>query len=310
MNIIGYEFQTEGKEFALYTINISTTLENIKNEWIIKRRYSEFFNLHQSIKKYGIANFELPGKSFLKIKRDDFLDVRKQDLDRYLKTVIQNQQVVKSREFRVFIFSSDLKKSLDYIDDDQSPKGFFKNLIDIAHIDEVETWFNKLRSSQTDKQFRKEDVSIESSTSIIADLFQEIFELRERNNWLRRNTVVLLIQQFFGGTVDRKVTENLKWVFGDENVAFYLNYFKESFWPDDKWNDTVTIRTATQIQDSRTELQYKLQLILPGLFGGVVGRNNARKGAERVFMVFQNKRINQSLVYTVLDVLIQELSIE
>lgn len=33
----------------------------------------------------------------------------------------------------------------------------------------------------------------------------------------------------------------------------------------------------------------------------MVGRQNARKGARRLFTVLQNKRLNQQLVYTMLD---------
>jgi len=33
----------------------------------------------------------------------------------------------------------------------------------------------------------------------------------------------------------------------------------------------------------------------------MVGRQNARKGARRLFTVLQNKRLDQQLVYTMLD---------
>lgn len=33
----------------------------------------------------------------------------------------------------------------------------------------------------------------------------------------------------------------------------------------------------------------------------MVGRQNARKGARRLFTVLQNKRLNQDLAYTLLD---------
>jgi sorting nexin-25 len=36
----------------------------------------------------------------------------------------------------------------------------------------------------------------------------------------------------------------------------------------------------------------------------MVGRQNARKGARRLFTVLQNKRLNQDLVYTLLDEII------
>lgn len=37
------------------------------------------------------------------------------------------------------------------------------------------------------------------------------------------------------------------------------------------------------------------------LLGNMVGRQNARKGARRLFTVLQNKRLNQDLVYGIVD---------
>jgi sorting nexin-25 len=39
----------------------------------------------------------------------------------------------------------------------------------------------------------------------------------------------------------------------------------------------------------------------------MVGRQNARKGARRLFTVLQNKRLNQDLIYVLLDEFIYAL---
>jgi sorting nexin-25 len=39
----------------------------------------------------------------------------------------------------------------------------------------------------------------------------------------------------------------------------------------------------------------------------MVGRQNARKGARRLFTVLQNKRLNQDLVYNLLDDIVYSL---
>jgi hypothetical protein len=41
-------------------------------------------------------------------------------------------------------------------------------------------------------------------TAPICDLFIEIFELKE-NNWLRRQAIVIILQQLLGGTIERFV---------------------------------------------------------------------------------------------------------
>ena len=37
------------------------------------------------------------------------------------------------------------------------------------------------------------------------------------------------------------------------------------------------------------------------LAANMIGRSNARRGARRIFAVLQNRRLNQHLVYTVVD---------
>jgi hypothetical protein len=41
-------------------------------------------------------------------------------------------------------------------------------------------------------------------TAPICDLFVEIFQLKE-NNWLRRQAIVIILQQILGGTIERSV---------------------------------------------------------------------------------------------------------
>ena len=43
------------------------------------------------------------------------------------------------------------------------------------------------------------------------------------------------------------------------------------------------------------------------LLGQMVGRQNARRGARRLFSVLQNKRLNQDLAYTLFDEIISAL---
>lgn len=40
-------------------------------------------------------------------------------------------------------------------------------------------------------------------TEPICDLLVELFELKEKNNWLRRQALVIVLQQALGGTIER-----------------------------------------------------------------------------------------------------------
>lgn len=45
------------------------------------------------------------------------------------------------------------------------------------------------------------------------------------------------------------------------------------------------------------------RLIIPtaDLAANMIGRSNARRGARRIFAVLQNRRLNQHIVYTIVD---------
>lgn len=40
-------------------------------------------------------------------------------------------------------------------------------------------------------------------TAPICDLFIEIFELKDRSQWLRRQAILIVLQQILGGTIER-----------------------------------------------------------------------------------------------------------
>ena len=42
-------------------------------------------------------------------------------------------------------------------------------------------------------------------------------------------------------------------------------------------------------------------IALADLAANMIGRSNARRGARRIFAVLQNRRLNQHLVYTIVD---------
>lgn len=40
-------------------------------------------------------------------------------------------------------------------------------------------------------------------TAPICELFVTLFELKEKNNWLRRQAILIILQQVLGGTIER-----------------------------------------------------------------------------------------------------------
>jgi hypothetical protein len=46
---------------------------------------------------------------------------------------------------------------------------------------------------------------VSSFSGPICDLILAVFELDKKNNWLRRQAIVIILQQVLGGTIERRV---------------------------------------------------------------------------------------------------------
>lgn len=53
------------------------------------------------------------------------------------------------------------------------------------------------------------ETSSSSFSGPICDLVLAVFELHKRNNWLRRQAIVIILQQVLGGTIERLVKSSL-----------------------------------------------------------------------------------------------------
>ncbi|KAJ9479629.1 Structural protein MDM1 [Pseudozyma hubeiensis] len=144
-------------------------------------------------------------------------------------------------------------------------------------------------------------------TEPICDLFTELFELHEKNNWLRRQAIVILLQQLFGSTVERKIRETFSAALSPPSISGYILAFKASLWPNGVLKEPTPPRTRAEKDALRENANSKLASLIPELAANFVGRENARKGTRRVFAALQNKRLNKHLIYSLLDVVVEEV---
>lgn len=126
----------------------------------------------------------------------------------------------------------------------------------------------------------------ESSTSTfsapICDLVLAVFELNKKNNWLRRQAIVIILQQVLGGTIERyascvfslnetvfiimyrKVRENVKVLLGEDRVMSFIGLFRNSLWPGGKLKPPSVPRTADEKLRTRDDANRKLSSLVPG----------------------------------------------
>ncbi|KAH8835579.1 PhoX domain-containing protein [Flagelloscypha sp. PMI_526] len=146
------------------------------------------------------------------------------------------------------------------------------------------------------------ETSASSFSAPICDLFLAAFELNKENNWLRKQAIVLILQQVLGGTIERKLREVVdQQVLEESRILFFLSVFRDGLWPGGKLKPPSVPRLPEEKMKTRDEANKKLSMAVPDFAANMIGRSNARRGARRIFAVLQNRRLNQHIVYTVVD---------
>jgi sorting nexin-25 len=94
-------------DFALYVIEIQQlgVDGNYASGWIVARRYSEFFALHQKLKDHHpvVKLIEFPAKWPLLKLQKQFVEARRLSLEKYLRRLVEDKHICKSQELRAFL---------------------------------------------------------------------------------------------------------------------------------------------------------------------------------------------------------------
>lgn len=101
----------------------------------------------------------------------------------------------------------------------------------------------------------------------------------------------------------------------------YISTFRDALWDNGQLKPSGAPRSAEEKLRTRDDANRKLSALIPGmksllvpyvndrslivfpadLGANMIGRSNARRGARRLFAVMQNRRLNQHLLYTIVD---------
>ncbi|EHY55855.1 tRNA (guanine-N(7)-)-methyltransferase (tRNA(m7G46)-methyltransferase) [Exophiala dermatitidis] len=335
--VVGKE--EDGREFALYVVEVRRQAGDHMPAavWAVPRRYSEFHDLHQRLRRRypSTRNLEFPRRRVVMKLQKQFLQNRRQALERYLQQLLQMPDVCRSRELRSFlsqqtvISPQNTKNASDAQDIvtriyNSVTDGMDEFLGNVSVLDQLSVAGQNLISAATN-QFGVnnqgeivsidagpvaeaeaelaafEDKELEPFVKPICDLFLETFELNRGNNWLRGRAVIVVLHQLLGGTVERKVREMVKGFTQEDSLLKYIDMVKETMWPGGgKWREAKP-RTASEKKKSRAEASTILATLIPDLAGNVVGRANAQAAARRLSATMNNARLNQHLVFTILD---------
>lgn len=147
-----------------------------------------------------------------------------------------------------------------------------------------------------------DETAVSIFTAPICDLFVELFDLKEnKNNWLRRQAIVVILQQLLGSTIERKVRDTFRGSLQSASIDKALLGFQEMLFPDGERKPPSELRTEAEKHETKIGASRKLGTLIPEVAANMIGRGNARRGARRVFGALQDRRLNQQLVLCVLD---------
>ncbi|UKZ55257.1 hypothetical protein TrVGV298_009077 [Trichoderma virens] len=319
--------EDDGREFALYVIEVQRNAgeQMPASSWAVMRRYSEFHELHQKLRSMypSVRNLDFPRRRVVMKFQSDFLRKRRTALEKYLRELLLIPDVCRSRELRAFLSQSAIAQGEDPMGR-ENKKDMMTRLYDsvadgmedilgnIPVLDQISVAGQSLIAAATNQLNTMplnvseeafpaaeaeaeldafENKELEPFIKPICDIFLEVFELNKGNNWLRGRAVVVVLQQLLGGTIEKRVRENIKMAVQEDSLVRYVTMLRNALWPDDELARDRKPRTTAEKKKTRTEASLMLATLVPDLAGNVVGRVNAQAASRRLFATFNNSRL-------------------
>ncbi|XP_076360640.1 sorting nexin-13-like isoform X2 [Tachypleus tridentatus] len=333
--------QEGGRSYAVYAISVIRQLSNCEEEkWCVMRRYSDFHNFHTSlIEKYpSLSYLQLPGKKAFNNMSHQFLEKRKLLLNQYLQRLLRQnifseypklidmvlcflEPGLYEKEKRplsktVGTLVNPLRSSVKTMGN--IVKTMPDNLIDGLKDGLVKVLGGRFSPSLNpvlpDSGKVAAGIDIETQDNIplriLVLLMDEVFDLKSKNQWLRRRIVVLLrqiIKATFGDTINRKILDYVEWITSSEQVAHYVKTFKQNFWP----NGSLALPSPERDANTklRTRIATKMVMLcsISDELKHIIGSETTRKGLLCVFEMFQHPELNRRLIYVLLEGILELL---
>ncbi|KAK6395260.1 hypothetical protein LTR65_000730 [Meristemomyces frigidus] len=323
--------EEDGHEYALYVIEVRRQAgeQMPAATWAVTRRYSQFHELHKRLRARfpAVRDLDFPRRQTLFMLQKDFIQKRRVILERYLRSLLLVPAICRSRELRAFLSQSaiasngvngtqaDAKDFVTRIYNSVSD-GMEEFLGNIPVLDQLSVAGQNLISAATaqmnggsidglDPATQDPATAAEAEAELnayeakeaepfvkpICDLFLETFELSKGNSWLRGRTVVVVLHQLLGGTIERKVRETAKTALQDESLARYVDLLRDTMWPGGKQRPPSVPRTPAEKARTRKEASLLLGALIPDLAGSVVGKGNAQAASRKIVAMLNNQRL-------------------
>lgn len=333
----------KGKTYGIYAVAVTKRYDTgYQEKWHIYRRYSDFHDLHQKIKDkyYDLAKVPFPAKKAFHNMDRAVLERRMTMLNAWLQQLTKPLTVdghlglqsllltfLEQGEYDKGVTGGHVARTLDTLVNPlktsmksmtQAVKTMPDNMLSTVDgvMDNISKFFGNPKKNSMYYESVKVGASLDTETDdniplrIILLLMDEVFDLKVKNQWLRRRIVTLLrqiIRMMFGDIVNRRIVEYVSLLTSPKNVATYLKLFKHSFWPNGVKAEAKPPRDSEMKSRTRVAAKVALLSCFSDELKHIIGSETTRRGLLRVFQLFQEPVLNRRLLYVLLEGIIENL---
>ena len=325
-----------GKQFVNYVVAVKRK----DSKWQILRRYSDFFYFYQTVvSQYSkLAKIPFPGKKTFGNLERNVVEKRKKMLSEFLRILLgletadypglyeqiftflspgwENYQKSNVVVQAVTAVSQDIQRSVKTV-------STAVNAVPSQIVKNVDTMMDGISKVFTGKDMAGADMFIVSNSKVGAGLEQdsdniplritlrlldEVFDLADRNIWLRRQMIIVLrqiVKTMFGDTVNKRIVDYFTSLTSTEAVAGYLNNIKDNLWPGGFPAASSPAREEPQMMRSRVAARASLTSSLSDELRRVIGSETSRAGLSMLFDLLQYQALNKRLAIVILEGVIQ-----
>jgi len=253
--------------------------------WITTRTHSEFVKLHKQLKEcVDWLPKSLPWKpatkslfSSGKLSAEQ-LEKQRLGMQDYMNAVLQDEILCFSEVLFEFLSLAEGSASLS----------FASNVTSTQQHDDPD-----------------EGKESDSMAEPLYMMINEVFVLKGVFKFVRRQ-FVNFIQLAYGRTINGYVRDQFESVTNEECLVEYLEMFQDMMFPEEEY---IEPEEKNQQQRSATmdEARDAFLKNLPPVLKSLVGSDNSRQGAEKIFKALQNTHINKHLFYMMFEKFLEHL---
>lgn len=307
--------------------------EGISTGWVVLRTLPQFQDLHRKLRPLcsGVKSLELPSQSFKFLfgKSDrNSLDKAKAQIQKYLEFVLEDDRLNQSEALYSFLSpSSDHLKHVT-----PSPKKSRFSLSTLFKSGSGEQ--SRGETIATLRENEEDDISqcldapgatdstdlsranmgmgkgVDDNKDDIAEplytLMSEVFDMRGLFKWLRKS-LITFVQITYGRTINRQIRDTISWCFSESMLHYYITVLLKTWWPGGELAADGPERSEEMKSATAQLAREQFVENVPDILCTLVGAQNARRGASKVFETVQNRQLNKQLFYDLCEVMMCEV---